>query len=160
MTESLSHDVSAIQRMATVPSIFEVIHRVTGMGYAAIARVTAKRWIACAVRDEIALGIGPGAELDLHTTICDEIRGHGRSIVIENVAEDPIYRDHRTPKLYGFQSYLSVPILRGNGDLFGTLFALDPAPTRLANGLAVTTFNLFAQLISLQLDADVRAEEG
>ncbi|MET0375508.1 MAG: GAF domain-containing protein [Rhizorhabdus sp.] len=160
MTNSLSQDVDAIQRIAAIPSILEVVHRVTGMGFAAITRVTDERWIACAVRDEIALGIGPGDERPLSTTICDEMRGHRQAIVIENVADDPIYHDHPTPRLYGFQSYISVPIVRTNGDFFGTLFAIDPAPARLANGSAVTTFNLFAQLISLQLDADERGAAG
>lgn len=32
-------------------------------------------------------------------------------MVIDNVAEDPRYCNHRTPRIYGFQSYISVPII-------------------------------------------------
>lgn len=160
MTDSLANDVAAIQRMAAAPSILEVACRVTGMGLAAIARVTEDRWIACAVRDEIAYGLDAGSELDVHTTICDEVRGHRQATVIEHVAEDPVFHDHPTPRRYGFQSYISVPILRTNGEFFGTLFAIDMAPAKLANSTAVTTFNLFAQLIALQLDADEPSAAG
>jgi hypothetical protein len=35
------------------------------MGFAAVARVTEDRWVACAVKDDIAFGLKPGGELDL-----------------------------------------------------------------------------------------------
>jgi len=43
-----------------VASILEVICSSTGMGFAAIARVTEDRWIACAVNDKINFGLGVG----------------------------------------------------------------------------------------------------
>ena len=70
---ALTADVSAVSRIDAVASILEVVCRTTGMGFAAVARVTKDRWVACAVRDEIAVGLTPGGELDVKTTICDEI---------------------------------------------------------------------------------------
>jgi hypothetical protein len=52
-------DVDAIQRIDAVPKILEVVCRTTGMGFAAVARVTDERWICCAVRDEIQFGRFP-----------------------------------------------------------------------------------------------------
>jgi hypothetical protein len=46
-------DVAAVQRIDAVPRILEVVCRITGMGFAAVARVTEDRWIACAVRDDV-----------------------------------------------------------------------------------------------------------
>jgi len=155
-TGTLSADVAAIQRIAVVPSILEVICDETGMRFAAIARVTSDQWVACAVRDEMNYGLLPSTELDLHTTLCDEVRGHRRAILIEQVADDPIFRDHPTPRLYGFQSYISTPILRTDGDFFGTLFALDTMPAKLSNSAALNSLPLFAQLIALELDAGER----
>ena len=74
------------------------------MGFAAIARVTEHRWIACSVRDDIAFGLHPGSELDVKTTICDEIRGHRQPVVIDDVSRDEQYRDHHTPARYGFKA--------------------------------------------------------
>ena len=91
------------------------------MGFAAVARVTEDRWVACAVRDEIAFGLQPGGELEVETTICDEIRDSGRLVVIDNVAEDKAFCGHPTPRMYGFQSYISMPIVRPDGRFFGTL---------------------------------------
>ena len=67
-------DVAAVAGIGAVPAILEVVCRTTGMGFAAVARVTEDRWVACAVRDEIAFGLAPGGELPVETTICDEIR--------------------------------------------------------------------------------------
>src|SRR6202142_927785 len=107
---ALTADITAISQIDAVASILEIVCRTTGMGFAAVARVTQERWIACAVRDEIAFGLLPGGELPVKTTICDEIRASGQIVVIENVAEDNLFSGHPTPKLYGFQSYISVPI--------------------------------------------------
>jgi hypothetical protein len=50
-------DLAAIDRIRAVPTILEVVCRTTGMGFAAVARVTGGRWIACAVRDDIQFGL-------------------------------------------------------------------------------------------------------
>jgi len=130
----------------------------TGMRFAAVARVTEDTWTACAVRDEIDFGLKPGGELPLKTTICDEIRASGRAIIIDHVSADPHFRTHHTPRMYGFQSYISVPITRTNGEFFGTLCALDPLPAKVSDAKVIATFELFCQLISLQLDAEERLE--
>lgn len=43
------------------------------------------------------------------------------------------YCDHPTPKMYGFESYISVPVYRPGGEFFGTLCALDPLPAAISN---------------------------
>lgn len=153
-------DVAAINRIAAVPSILNVICRVTGMGFAAVARVDGDSWTACAVRDDIGFGLQTGGQLELATTICDEIRDSRQPVLIDHVAEDPEFRDHHTPKLYGFQSYISVPIARTNGDFFGTLCAIDPKPARLKASEALATFKLFAELIGLHLEAEQQIAES
>ncbi|WP_207460366.1 GAF domain-containing sensor histidine kinase [Azospirillum sp. SYSU D00513] len=158
--DRFSRDLAAIARIDAIPTMLEVVCRTTGMGFAAVARVTEERWIACAVRDEIAFGLQPGGELPVETTICDEIRGSGRYVVIDHVAEDGIFCDHRTPKIYGFQSYLSMPVFRRNGEFFGTLCAIDPRPARLDKPETIGMFKLFADLIGFHLDAMDRMESG
>ena len=155
-TDSLAGDLAAIARIDAVPKILEVVCRMTGMGFAAVARVTDRRWIACAVRDEIEFGLQPGGELKVETTLCSEIRDSGQAVIIDNVAEDTVYCGHPTPAMYGFKSYISMPIFRANGSFFGTLCAIDPKPARLDTPETVGMFKLFAELISLHLDTQDR----
>ena len=153
MAPDLSADIAAVQGIAAVPRILEVVCRSTGMGFAAVARVTEQRWICCAVRDEIAFGLTPGGELQVETTICHEIRQSGEAVVIDSVTDDLVYCGHHTPAQYGFQSYISMPIILADGSFFGTLCAIDPRPARLNTPQTVGMFKLFAELIATHLDA-------
>jgi signal transduction histidine kinase len=152
----VASDLAAIAHIDVVPTILEVICRTTGMGFSAVARVTDDRWVACAVRDQIAFGLQPGGELPLETTICNEIRQTGCLVVIDHVGEDDDFRDHHTPAKYGFKSYISVPIRRADGRFFGTLCAIDPRPARLKNPETIGMFTLFANLIAMHLDSQDR----
>jgi signal transduction histidine kinase len=153
-------DIAAIARIDAVRTILEVVCRVTGMGFAAVARVTEDRWIACEVRDEIGFGLKTGGELPVKTTICDEIRASGQGVVIDHVAEDTVFRDHHTPARYGLQSYISLPIYRRNGDFFGTLCAIDPRPAKVKTPQTIGMFQLFAELIAFHLDAQDRLAQS
>jgi signal transduction histidine kinase len=126
------------------------------MRFAAVARVTESHWTACAVYDDIQFGLQPGGELVLETTICNEIRQSGKPVVFGHASTHPIFASHATPALYGFESYISVPIVRGDGRFFGTLCAIDPLPAKLDDPHVLQTLELFAQLIAAQLDADDR----
>ena len=156
MPRDFEADIAAIDRINAVPTILEVVCRSTGMGFAAVARVTEDRWIACAVRDDIQFGLEPGGELKVETTICHEIRQAGQPVIIDHVAEDETFCSHHTPALYGFQSYLSMPIILPDGSFFGTLCAIDPRPAHLNNPETIGMFKLFADLIGFHLSASER----
>jgi len=153
MARSFQEDIAAVGRIEAVPTILDVVCRTTGMGFAAVARVTEDRWIACSVKDDIAFGLKPGGELKVETTICHEIRQSGLPVIINHVAEDPAYCGHHTPAMYGLQSYISMPIMLPDGSFFGTLCAIDPRPARLNTPEIIGMFKLFAELIAFHLDA-------
>lgn len=121
------------------------------MGFSAIARVTEDRWITCSVQDNVSFGLKPGDELEIRTTICNEIRRDKKAVIIDNVSEDDEFRYHHTPAMYGLQSYISVPIIRKDGSFFGTLCAIDPKPNDLKTFKVREMFNLFADLISFHI---------
>ena len=158
MSDAYRRDIDASSKIDAVPRILEVICRTTGLGFSAVARVTESHWVACAVRDEIAFGIRPGGELVIGTTICDEIRQDGNLIVIDNVDSDEVYCNHATPRMYGFKSYISVPIRLKDGEFFGTLCAIDPRPARVNNDETIKMFQLFSELIAHHLDAHHRLD--
>ncbi len=156
MPDPIQSDIDAIQAIAAVPTILDVVCHTTGMGFAAVARVTDDRWIACGVKDTIDFGLIPGGELKLETTICNEIRQHGEPVIIDHVAESEAFRGHHTPAMYGFQSYISMPIFLPGRRFFGTLCAIDPEPHKLDTPEIIGMFKLFAELIAFHLDAHER----
>lgn len=145
--------VEAIARLDTVQAILEVCLRATGMGYGVIAHVTEDRWLACAVLDEIDFGLGVGGELPIKSTLCNEVRQRQEVIAFDHASADPAWRDHHTPKAYGLESYIAVPITLANGEFFGTLCAIDPAPAPASAPSTVKMFELFAKLIAAELSS-------
>ncbi|AUD04234.1 GAF domain-containing sensor histidine kinase [Spirosoma pollinicola] len=144
-------DIERVNKIPLITTLLDVVCQVTGMGFAALARVTEDRWIACSVRDDIQFGLIPGGELKVETTICNEIRDSHQAIVIDHVRESDTFCKHPTPLMYGFQSYISFPIILKTGGFFGTLCAIDPRPAQLENPKIIGMFRLFTDLISFHL---------
>ena len=161
MSESdTAADIAAIQSMSSVPTILEAVSALTGLRFVCIARVTDDSWTNCAVLDKIGFGLKVGDGLDLATTLCEVVMDTGRLVVIDNVSEDETYRDHHTPRLYGFQSYISIPVLRPDGSYFGTLCGLDPIAANLSNTATIASLTLFAQLITKHLETEARLSQS
>lgn len=147
-----SHDMGMVAAVEDFQHVLSEVIRMTGMRFAAIARVTDTRWTACAVYDLLEFGLKPGQDLALESTICNEIRQQPRTIAFGQASQHPQYANHRTPALYGFESYISVPIWALDGSFFGTLCALDPKPVALGPEL-IEAIELFARRIGQQLPA-------
>ena len=158
--EEIAEDIRAIGRIEAVPTLLRVLCDSTGMGFAAVARVTEGTWTACAVQDNIHFGLKPGGQLDIGTTLCSEVRESRTPIVIEQASTDPHYCTHHTPRIYSIESYVSVPIVLSNGEYFGNLCAIDPRPAKVSEPRIVSMFTLFAQLIALQLENDRKRDEA
>jgi signal transduction histidine kinase len=156
--DEIRRDIAAIGRIDAVPALLKVICETTGMGFAAVARVTDGSWTACAVRDDIDFGLKPGGQLPLETTLCFESRAARQPVVIDHASQDPTYRDHHTPRLYNIQSYISVPIVLEGDEYFGNLCAIDPNPAEVSQPRILSLFKLFAELIALQLQNERRLE--
>ena len=154
MGQAAAADIATIGRIRAVPAILQVVRELTGLRFVAVARVTEDSWTACAVLDQLNFGLQVGGELDLVTTLCHEIRQAHHSVVIDKASEDPLYRDHHTPRLYQFESYIAVPIFRTDGRFFGTICALDPNPAPLKSSTIQSTMESFARMLALQIEAE------
>ncbi|MEA3009595.1 MAG: hypothetical protein QOJ91_1287 [Sphingomonadales bacterium] len=84
MKDEFAADVAAQGENDEIRAILEQVCEVTRMGFAAVARVTEERWIACQMLDRIEFGLDPGDELEIKKTICDDIRKCGHPIVIDH----------------------------------------------------------------------------
>lgn len=136
-----------------IRNVLEEVCALTGMGFAAVARVTDCRWIACQVDDRIEFGLDPGDELKIKETICDEIRESGEAVVFDDAGDDIKWSRHPVPVLYGFKSYASFPIYLDDGSFFGTLCAIDPEPRRISDQETVSVLSDYARRIGHILSA-------
>jgi signal transduction histidine kinase len=158
-TEEIESDIRAVGRIGAVPNLLAVLCETTGMRFAAVARVTAESWIACAVADDVHFGVLPGGRLDVNTTLCIESRRARSPVVIEQASTDPRYCDHPAPRMYKIESFVSVPIILPNGRYFGNLCALDPNPAAVSEPRVVSMFTRFADIIALQLESELLRQQ-
>jgi len=156
----LAHDIASVARIDAVPVILSMVKHVTGMRFAAIARVTDRRWVACAVDDAISFGLEPGGELVLESTICHEIRQSHQPVLFTHASEHPFYSQHHTTRTYHLESYASIPIIKADGEFFGTLCAIDTLPAHFDENAVLKTLTLFAQLIAMHLDMQQNLEKS
>lgn len=148
MKDGFAAEVAAQGDDDEIGAILEEVCRVTGMGFAAVARVTEQRWIACQVLDRIEFGLDPGDELEIKKTICDDIRKCGHPIVIDHIGADPEWRTHPVPVLYGFESYASFPVTLTDGSFYGTLCAIDPEPRTLSAPETIAALREYAERVA------------
>jgi len=155
MKDDFAAEVAAEGDDDEIRAILEQVCAITGMGFAAVARVTEERWIACQVLDRIEFGLDPGDELEIKKTICDDIRKCGHPIVIDHIGADPDWRTHPVPVLYGFESYASFPITFADGRFWGTLCAIDPEPRSLTAPATIAALQLHAAQVAEILSREV-----
>ena len=153
MRDDFAAQVAAQGDNAEIRAILAEICALTGMGFAAVARVTEHRWIACQVDDRIDFGLTPGGELEVSTTICNDIRQSGKHVVIDHVDANEEWRTHPTPVFYGFKSYVSMPIVLDDGSFYGTLCAIDPSPRLLSDPGMVGKLKDYAARVAALLSA-------
>lgn len=152
-------DIRAIAKIDAIPMILRMVKRITGLRFAAVARVTDKRWVACAVDDEIDYGLTVGDEVDVGTTICREIWQHKQPVIFGHASKHPVFATHPTPKIFGFESYISIPIIRADGEFFGTLCAVDRVASDIETPEIFETLTLFSKLIAANLDMQNRLSQ-
>jgi|ERR1700678_3924562 hypothetical protein len=91
--QEIAEAVAVIGHIDAVPTLLQVLRETTRMRFAAVARVTEKTWTACAVHDDLDLGVKPGGRLAINATLCFESWVSRTLIVIENASGDSCYRD-------------------------------------------------------------------
>ena len=156
----ITQNMAEVQAISFVPRILKAITEITGMRFTCIARVTEESWTICSVYDAAGFGLVPGDELAIDTTFCKGVRATGQPVVFDSARASDIYCDHPSPKLYGFDSYASLPLYWANGEFFGTLCALDPLPATPSNPATLATLTLFAELISNQLHSEAALQSS
>ncbi|SPJ25495.1 GAF domain-containing sensor histidine kinase [Palleronia abyssalis] len=151
-------DIEMLANSDLVRTILETVMLATDTRFAAVARVTADRWVACRTVDEIDFGLLEGDEIEIESTFCQSVRETSRKVLFDDVATDDIYRNHPIATKFGIVSYASIPIRRSDGSFFGTLCAIDTEPRGLKHPRVVAMLEMFADVIGRGLETEERLE--
>lgn len=157
-SHDFQNDIEILTGSELVGTILETVMLATDMRFAAVARVTADRWVACRTVDEVNFGLRAGDELSIQSTFCQSVRETSEMIMFDDVATDEVYKDHPIALKFGISSYASVPIRRSDGSFFGTLCTLDTDPRNVRNPRAVAMLEMFADIIGRSLETEEQLE--
>ncbi|PHX40195.1 diguanylate cyclase, partial [Pseudomonas sp. NZIPFR-PS5] len=97
---------SAIAEVEATTNILRLVTRLTGMRFAGIAKFTDSEWVACAVYDEIHIGIQEGEVLELETTLCNELIANPKALIIPSISQSERYAGRPVVKQYAIESYI------------------------------------------------------
>ncbi|GGA08902.1 GAF domain-containing sensor histidine kinase [Neptunicoccus cionae] len=151
-------DILKLAGSDLVGTILETVMLATNMRFAAVARVTNDRWVACRTVDEVNFGLAAGDEIDIQSTFCQTVRDTSDKVLFNDVATDEVYLNHPIAAKFGIVSYASIPIYRGDGSFFGTLCAIDTVPRNVKHPRAVAMLEMFADAIGKSLETEERLE--
>lgn len=157
-THDFQADIEKLAGSELVGTILETVMLATDMRFAAVARVTTDRWVACRTVDEVNFGLAEGDEIEIQSTFCQSVRETSQKVLFSDVATDKIYKNHPIAAKFGIVSYASIPIHRSDGTFFGTLCAIDTVPRDVQHPRAVAMLEMFAEIIGQGLETEERLE--
>ncbi|WP_248739517.1 GAF domain-containing protein [Pseudomonas sp. MWU12-2029] len=138
---------SSIAEIEATTNILQLVTRLTGARFAAIAKFTESEWIVCSAYDPIELGINTGDTLELETTLCSEFRRDPQVLFVPQISQDGRFSTRPVVKQYLIESYAGAPIFLPDGQLWGALCALDSRAVIYEDPDLADTLGLFARLI-------------
>jgi DNA-binding NarL/FixJ family response regulator/signal transduction histidine kinase len=103
--------------------------------------------------DRIGLGIKTPLTVPRTITFCDTVLESLRPLIVHDADVDPRWQQLPGKLIIGTRSYISVPILLGNGQVFGTLCAHDRRVLELGP-TEVDAMHILARLIASQIERD------
>lgn len=145
-------EMLVIAEVESISNLLKAATRLTDMRFGAISHMTETYWTACAVHDELCFGITVGDALEIERTLCGELRINPRPIIVGDVRSDSKYFGHDIPKLYGIESFISLPIVFLDGSVFGSLCMLDYVPKKIDCPKMLDILKATVKLFSIALE--------
>ena len=138
-------------------AVLDYLHRRLGFSLWLVARVEGEDWVVEQARDE-GYGVKSGDRFRWADTYCSRmVAGAGPRVAPES-SSISAYCEAPIGRQIPIGAYLGVPLLRGDGSLFGTMCAVDPAPQPASLAEELPLVELLGKLLSalLAADADTR----
>jgi len=123
-------------------SCLELACAVTGMRVALVGAVTETEWTAEHALDRAGLQITQGLKLDLAKTFCQDVTRNEEAVWFSDYETHAQHRTSSIPPMYGFRSYISVPVTLADGSVYGTLCTLDPEARTVTDDILHSMYRL------------------
>jgi GAF domain-containing protein len=143
-----------------IPSLDDAINEtlalladLLGIGLTMIHRLEGETLVVSHACDRIGFGIRVPLSVARTDTFCDAVLASLTPLVVHDADADPRWRSLPGKLLVGTRSYVSVPIILGDGRVFGTLCAHDRRVLDLGDA-EVAAMRVLARMIASQIERD------
>ncbi len=139
--------------------VLQHLHHKLGFAFWAISRSEEDELELIVTLDK-HYGVQQGARIKWTDSICRRmVEGLGPNIA-PDLDQVPAYKQAPIAQRFPISAYIGFPLWDSDGQLFGTLAAVDPKPQTKDLVESESTFQLFSRLISthLSLDLQVRSQ--
>ncbi len=138
--------------------VLAFLHQRFGFGLWMVTRKEGEDWIVLQSEDH-GYNVTRGTVFRWADSFCSEmVKGNGPRVAPDSDAV-PAYAVAPIGRQVDIKAYVGVPLLKANGDLFGTLCAIDPARQPAAIVGEQGLIELLAALLSSILQSDLRASD-
>src|SRR5215212_12239662 len=125
----------------------------TGINLTMIHRLEGDALVVSHACDRMGLGIQTPVTVRCVDTFCDTVLKTLRPLIVPDADADPRWRQLPGKLLIGTRSYISVPIVLGDGRVFGTLCAHDRRALDLGPP-EIDAMRIMARMIAFQIERD------
>src|SRR5215211_1319353 len=125
----------------------------TGISLTMIHRLEGDTLVVSHACDRMGLGIQTPVTVRRAHTFCDTVLESLTPLIVPDADADPRWRQLPGKLLVGTRSYLSVPIVLGDGRVFGTLCAHDRRALDLGQP-EIDAMRIMARMIAFQIERD------
>ena len=134
------------------------LHNKFGFGLWMVTRTRGNDWIVLQSEDH-GYGVAPGKVFNWADTFCSEmVKGNGPRIAPDSDSV-PVYAAAQIGKQIPIRAYIGAPLTSADGELFGTLCAIDPVRQPDALVADQDLIELLATMLSTILSAELRVAE-
>ena len=125
----------------------------TGISLTMIHRLEGDTLVVSHACDRMGLGIETPVTVRRADTFCDTVLESLAPLIVPDADADPHWRQLPGKLLVGTRSYISVPIVLGDGRVFGTLCAHDRRVLDLGQP-EIDAMRIMARMIASQIERD------
>lgn len=107
------------------------------------------------VLDNDGIPLRTGSAGPLPETYCNTISTQQAPLIIDDTHGDPFYSALPSTTALGIRSYVGVPLIFSDGEMYGTLCGIDAFPTRMAEQPELVDFlQILARFLISQIERD------
>lgn len=138
--------------------VLRFLHEEIGLGLWMMTRVANEDWVVLQAEDS-KYQVSEGTVFHWQDSFCSKmVQGLGPQVA-DDVQQWDVYKNSEIANQVDIGAYIGVPIYLSNGELFGTLCAIDPEPQQKTIEKHLPVVQLCARLLATVLDNELKVVE-